>query len=670
MAEKNESNVIEEALDRENDEKKSKKVKKLGSKKKTAKKIITLIIVLLLAGVSAFGVWRLFFKAEEKIAMTGTTTWGALDRSIEGSGTTVPAESLSVSVASNADIEEVYVSVGDYVEKGQLLYKQDDSSIDEQISDLEDQIEDYYDEINDYESSITSQRTTVSDAYSKLEDYRDSLSEYNEAIGDAVITADFSGKITGISIEEGKNVNSGAILATLTDESVMNFSQYYSYSYENKVKVGMEAQVTVDGLLHTLTGKVSSVSRVEWVSDEGMRCFEVTVEVENPGSLTDKNTATAVLVSLDGSKLYPVKEGKLNYKNTVTVTAPTSGEILDVAVVNYDTVISGQKLFEIDTDSYEAQIENTQKQIENTENQIENAYKQIENYQKKIETANEKISDAYDSISELEESRSDYLVASEIAGKVMYVNIEAGERPGMMVNSAVTIYNLETMNISVNFDELDIDYVTEGTPVVITRSGAESSKRYNGTVTYISPEATSSGGVATFAATIEIDSMGELSAGVSVSYAISLGDSEEGVLAPISALKSHEDNYYLYVKSDKRPDNAVDLEEPEIEVPQGFWAVPVEVGNSNSMYVRIISGVDKDIEVFTRYRQTAPGNSSTTSKNGEEEPSFEDFFGSGEMPGFDGNMPNMSGNMPSFNGQQGGTRPDMSGNAGGNRGGR
>lgn len=131
------------------------------------------------------------------------------------------------------------------------------------------------------------------------------------------------------------------------------------------------------------------------------------------------------------------------------------------------------------------------------------------------------MSDTYEKIADLEESREDYAVRSEISGKVMYVNIEPGDTPNTMM-TAITIYNLETMNIAVNFDELDVDYVSEGTEVTITRTSSERNSYYKGVITYLSPEATSSSGVSTFASTIEIDSKGELSSGVSVTYAESL----------------------------------------------------------------------------------------------------------------------------------------------------
>lgn len=122
--------------------------------------------------------------------------------------------------------------------------------------------------------------------------------------------------------------------------------------------------------------------------------------------------------------------------------------------------------------------------------------------------------------------------------------------------------------------------------------------------------------VAYFPITVTIPADGALSAGVNVSYYINVGDAEEGVLAPLSALKDTTEGTCLFVKSDARPDGAVDLEDGV--VPDGFYAVPVEVGSTNSQYARILSGVEEGAEVFTRYRQTAPANGDTTSTGDTE----------------------------------------------------
>ena len=80
----------------------------------------------------------------------------------------------------------------------------------------------------------------------------------------------------------------------------------------------------------------------------------------------------------------------------------------------------------------------------------------------------------------------------------------------------------------------------------------------------------------------------------------------------------------------------------------------METGVSNSQYVRILSGVEEDVEVFTRYQQAAPSGGDTTSQgeSGQEMEGMPGFSGGGGMAG--GNMAggNMGGGMPG--GMQGG----------------
>ena len=77
----------------------------------------------------------------------------------------------------------------------------------------------------------------------------------------------------------------------------------------------------------------------------------------------------------------------------------------------------------------------------------------------------------------------------------------------------------------------------------------------------------------------------------------------------------------------------MDLINPDPEIPKGFYAVPVEVGNSNEQYIRILSGVEADAEVFTRYRQTAPANGKDTGDDTDEEEIFaEDTTAAGQRP--------------------------------------
>ncbi len=549
------------------------------------KRAVALVVAAAVVVGGGFGIKTLFFQNETQTALTETTTYGSLSTVIEGTGTTMPADSVTYTTASTTEITGVYVSAGDTVEAGDLLYIQDDSELDE--------------EIEEYQDELTELQNTLSDA-------SDQLSELNERLADLKVTAPFSGRITDVTVWTGDTVGSGTKLATLVDDSKMTLTQYFSYAYEDQVYVGMKAGVSIASLMTTLDGTVTEIKKVDRVTAEGTRCFAVTVTLDNPGALTEGMSGAGYLLTDGGEKLYPAVEGTLEPYASEDITATESGKLTAVNVDDYETVTAGTTLFVIDGSDLEDQVETTQRSITQTQ---------------------EKITQTQEKITEAEEKRSDYQVTAEISGKIIMVGVQEGEAPRQAGQTAVTLYNLDAMTITANIDELDIDNITMGMEVDITQSGAESDTHYTGTVTAISYEATNTNGVAYFPITITIPSEGALSAGVNVSYTITVGDESEGVLAPIAALKSTSEGTCLFVKADTRPDNAVDLEDGV--VPDGFYAVPVETGVSNSQYVRILSGVEEGVEVFTRYQQAAPSGGDTTSQSGEEQ----EFQGMGDFSG-------------------------------------
>ena len=567
----------------------------------TVRRGAALLLVLALAAGAALGGKALFFSGEEQTPLTEQTTYGSLSTTLSGTGTTMPADSVTYTTASVAEITGVYVSAGDTVEVGELLYTQDDSELD-------DQIEEYQDQITEQEN--------------QLDDYQEQLAQLQEEIAALTVKAPFAGRITDVAVDMGDNMAAGTKLATLVDDSQMCLTQYFSYAYEDQVYVGMKAGVSVASLMLNQEGTVTDIQMVDRVTAEGTHCFAVTVTLDNPGAFTEGMTGAGYLVADSGEKLYPSVDGELEYRRSQDLTAEVGGEVTGIGAVDYEQVSAGAVLVQLDGADYQKQVESVNKQITQTQ---------------------EKIVQLQEKSAEAEEKRSDYAVTAELAGKIIMVNVREGESPREAGQTAVVLYNLDSMTITANIDELDIDGIAMGMEVDITQSGAESDTHYTGTVTEISYEATNSNGVAYFPITITIPSGGALSAGVNVSYSITVGDESEGVLAPIAALKSTSQGTCLFVKADAAPDNAVELEDGV--VPDGFYAVPVETGVSNSRYVRILSGVEEGVEVFTRYQQTAPSGGDTTSQGQSEEQSG--FPGGGEMPDFGGGMPGgMGGGMP------------------------
>lgn len=200
----------------------------------------------------------------------------------------MPADSVTYTTASEAEITGVYVSAGDTVEVGDLLYTQDDSELD-------DQIEEYQDQITEQEN--------------QLDDYQEQLAQLQEEIAALTVTAPFAGRITDVAVDVGDNVAAGTKLATLVDDSQMCLTQYFSYAYEDQVYVGMKAGVSVASLMLNQEGTVTDIQMVDRVTAEGTHCFAVTVTLDNPGAFTEGMTGAGYLVADSGEKLYPSVEG-------------------------------------------------------------------------------------------------------------------------------------------------------------------------------------------------------------------------------------------------------------------------------------------------------------------------------------------------------------------------
>lgn len=570
---------------------------------KIPKKHLTSSLCICLVAVGGLQGYGLFFGGSDQVEVTSTLTYGQIGTLLEGSGSTTPTETQVISVASTAEILGVYVTPGETVQAGQLLYIQDDSGLD-------DQIEAIYEEIETHQDTLS--------------DYQDSVDDLRESVADATVTAPFSGKVWEVSVKVGDNVSNGSKMGQITDSSTLNVVLYFSYAYESDIWVGQTAQVSVPEQMLILEGTVTKLSKVEYITKEGTRCFGVTISLENPGSLVAETAVSATI-----GDIYPVEAGVLDNQGDSPLNAAMSGTVSAVYVENYQNVSSGTPLFSLDTESLADQIADTQE---------------------KMATTQEKINALLEDIEEIHQSRSDYQVYSEIAGRVISVNVKEGQFPNQST-SAVMIYNLDTMELTANIDELDIPVVSLGMEVTVQYSSASTSQDFVGTISAMSYEASNENGVAYFPVTITVDSQGALSSGVNVSYQIAPDDSAEGYLVPIDALKEYEDGVCVYIQGSSSQGLPVE------DVPKGYYAQAVTVETTNAQYALVAEGLEEDMVLFHRYQATSPsGGDSTSSAGGND---MEDMMAMREEMMASGGMterPNSTGNSTG-SGMSGMTRP-------------
>lgn len=533
--------VLEEKAARKEAARRAKK------RKKRIKLIITLVIVLAVVGGIVFGLFKLFHKKEVKQTVwSDVVTRGNIQSTVTGSGVTRAKDAATLTLTSGGKVEEVFVAAGDTVQKGDPLYTVDS----------------------------TEAQKAVEDAQKTVDDYQKQINALNESYADLTLAAPFSGKLLdALSADVGDDMASGTKVGTLVDDKTMKLSLYFSYAYESNFTVGKAATISIPSTMNTLAGKVEKINKVHRVSAEGSELFEVVFSVVNPGTLTADMGATAYLSGADGETVYPYEAGKLAYNRSVDLVTKAGGELSAVNLTDYADIAAGQVLVQMKPDDNDNQLASLATSMKS----------------------------AQDTLKKEQEALSNYNAVAPIAGTVIACNLTPGET-AEAGRAAVTIADTSVMLIDAQIDEMDVSYLQVGMPCDITQEGTDGSASFMGTIQSVSMEGKYENGVSYFPAVIQVDNPeGAILSGMYVDYSIMASQSDNCLTVPVQAVKYTEAGTCLFIKADSAPDNALDATTLGMEVPEGFYAVPVTVGLSDDTSAEITEGAEEGAEVFIQY---------------------------------------------------------------------
>ena len=524
--------------------------------RRRVKRIISLVVALAILGGIAFGLYKLFYEGEAALgeAATQFIYRGSISSMVSGSGQTKPKDSATITLTSGGTVLEVFVKDGDMVTEGDPLYVIDSSAAVEAVE--------------------AAQKT--------VDNYQKQLDAIMKSYNDLTVHAEYKGILLDTAdIRVGDSVLSGTKLATLVDDSKMKLELYFSYAYEDMIKVGQSASVSIPATMNEIPGVVSEVNFVQRITPEGAILFQAIIEAANPGSLTEGMGASATLTSPDGEAIYPYEGGELKYFRKTDIVTKVSGSALSVNLLNYSKVSSGQLLLSIGADMND------------------DATATVEN---QLKTAREALAKAQNSL-------NNFNASAPMSGTILSCTLVAGET----VDSgrvAVTIANTVTMIVDAQIDEMNVAYVKPGMFCEIMQWGRNEVQTFFGMIESVSLEGRFENGRAYFPAVISVDNYdGNLMPGMYVDYSLVASQSDDCLIAPIQAVKYTEIGELVFVRSETRPDNAIEGDIAGFTVPEGFYAVPVVIGISDNYSVEIISGVEEGAEVFTQYMpsQNGPG---------------------------------------------------------------
>ncbi len=527
-------------------------MEKKSRKRKRLNKTVILIGALVLIGAALAGIMVFRQKAKAAAApvqenRTAAVVKQSITSTLSSSGTLAAKDTYTITSLVEGEVTMADFEEGDQVEKGQILYQIDPSSID---------------------SELSSANNSVSRAENSYNSAKEDYSEVQSEWSGNTYKATETGYIKNLYVEAGDKINNGSQIADIYSDAMMKLRLPFLREEAAMIQVGDQAIVTLSGTGEQLAGQVTTVSSMDETLAGGRLVRYVTIIVANPGGLTTDMTATAEVGEFACSE-----EGSFSVAVDKTMSVSFSGngsaEIEQLLVSEGDYVTEGQPIFSITSKS---------------------ASDLLETYKNALDQAEEGLETAKNKLESTQDSLENYTITAPISGQVIQKAAKVGDnitRSGSSDTTLAVIYDLSSLTFEMSIDELDIQNVKVGQEVEVTADAFEG-QTFSGTVTNVSLQSTYSNGVTTYPVTVTLEESGDLLPGMNVDGTIIIDQAEDVLTIPVDSLMRGNQ---VYVKDDT-------ITEPADGVPAGFRAVQVKTGLTNDAYVEITEGLSEGDQVY------------------------------------------------------------------------
>ena len=532
------------------------------------------IIIFLVVAIVVILTIFFFFRKESTISQFNINTTEAtvtkqdLEESLSFTGTLSAAYEYAVTTTATGKIIESNVEKNQNINKDKILFI------------IEPDTDDY---------TLTKAKLNYDKAISNYEDTLDLSKELK-------VMSDINGIIVKWYVDVGDDFSSGGKIVDIRNSDLVTLKLPFNSVDAQLINSGDIGIVILDGTFEQIECLVLSVDKVDTILTGNRKVRYVEVQINNPGSITSENIATAI-INETGS----TQSANFEYKDEYTIIATNSGTLQSRYKEAGLKVYEGESLGLIKSSKSQEDLLNGEITLADAKSTYENTLNQ-------------------------------YSVKSDIDGIVVAINYELNNRvEGSAVKpiTLATVYDLSYLTFDISVDELDISKIVEGQKVRITCDALDGVE-IEGVVSNVSIAATTQNSVTTYPVTVKIENPPEgLLPGMNVDADIIIKEVSDVLVIPVAALQRGDVVYVKDVTASKS-DNT--------NIPDGYKSVKVETGMTNNSYIEIVSGLSEGNVVYLT--QTA-----------KESSTEESMFNFGE--GMGGQMPNggmQSGGMPNGGG--------------------
>lgn len=236
---------------------------------------------------------------DDSLPMGETVTVARQNGTILGTSTLEVNKPMAVS-SYGGTIESVKVSVGDKVKRADTLFKLTDSPLTLKIENLR------------------LQREAAAKSLEEAKQQRENL----------IVVAPCDGTIATLSISEGDEISSGAMLCSILEGEDMNLTIAVDELDVVEVEVGQKVKITVDALSDAeMDGEVYKIAPVGSNSG-GVTTYDVelTFDAEGSGVRSGMNATGEITVASTDSTLYVPVEALMTIGNDTYLMVENAGE--------------------------------------------------------------------------------------------------------------------------------------------------------------------------------------------------------------------------------------------------------------------------------------------------------------------------------------------------------
>lgn len=352
-------------------------------------------------------------------------------------------------------------------------------------------------------------------------------------------------------------------------------------------------------------GAVAVIAIVVWALSGGKKEEEVTFESAKVERQNIHTTITAT--------------GTIEPVTSVTVGTQVSG-IVSKLYVDYNSVVKkGQVIAELDRTNLTSELNRAKAELTSAQSTLSYETANFQRYQTlfnkglvsandyesaklSYEKARQTVNSARESVQKAQTNLGYATITSPIDGVVLSKSVEEGQTVAASFNTP-ELFNiaqdLTDMRVIANIDEADIGGVKEGQRVTFTVDAFPDDK-FEGTVTQVRQEATTTSNVVTYEVVIGAPNKDlKLKPGLTANVTIYTLEKNDVLAVPSKALRFMPNEALL-----KKGEQIEDVDAPQkVWTMEGntFKAHKVETGITNGMLTEIVSGIKEGTEVLVDF---------------------------------------------------------------------